>query len=168
MTSTNSTNEGGASIGLALLRITLGVIVLVTWKENLDKDLYTADGLTGLINWLFDAENGNGSSLSGFKSFLDSVVVPNAGAFAVFQLVVELGIGIGLLLGLLTRFFSIAAAVFFLNLLLGYFGGGEWIWTYVLLLMAAVAVFLGYAGRTLGVDRWLASTRGESPFGLLW
>ncbi len=168
MTSIDSRNERGASIGLALLRITLGVIVLVTWKENLDKDLYTGDGLAGLINWLFDAENGNGSSLSGYKSFLDSVVVPNAGLVAAFQLVVELGIGIGLLVGFFTRFFSLAGAVFFLNLLLGYFGGSEWIWTYVLLLMAALAVFLGYGGRRFGIDQWLSDTRGESPFGLLW
>jgi len=68
----------------------------------------------------------------------------------------------------LTRLFSLLAAVFFFNLSLSYFGGNEWIWTYVLLLATAIAVFVGYGGRRLGVDRFLARTRGDSPFGLLW
>lgn len=157
----------GASTGLALLRITLGVIVLVTWFDNLDKDLYTGDGLTGLISWLF-SEDGNGSSLGFYESLLDTLVVPIAGLVSKVQLVVELAIGIGLLIGFATRLFSLAAALFFVSLFLGYFGGSEWIWTYVLLTMASVAVFLGYAGRSFGVDRILARTRGASPFGLIW
>ena len=165
---TNESARTAGPIGLALLRITLGMIILVTWKENLDKDLYTGYGLTGLINWLFDAENGNGSSLSSYKSFLDSVVVPNASFFAGFQLVVELAIGLGLLFGVFTRLAGIGAAVFFLSLFLGYYGGGEWIWTYVILLMSAVAVLLGQAGRTLGADQWLAKRWGNSRLGPLF
>ncbi len=159
--------QRGASTGLALLRITLGIIVLVTWFGNLRDDLYTADGLTGLISWLF-SEDGNGSSLGFYESLLDAVVVPMAGLVAKVQLVVELGMGIGLLLGLFTRLFSLASILFFVSLFLGYFGGEEWIWTYVLLIMAAVAVFLGYAGRTLGMDQAVAQRRGPSPFGLIW
>lgn len=166
MMSSDTTNTG-SSIGLALLRITLGVIIVVTWKDNLDKDLYTGDGLTGLINWLFDAENGNGSSLSAYESFLDSVVVPNASFFAGFQLVVELAIGVGLLFGVFTRLAGFGAAVFFFSLFLGYFGGGEWIWTYVILLMSAIAVLLGQAGRTLGLDHVLAKRWGTSRLGPL-
>lgn len=156
------------SPGAVLLRITLGVIILATWIDNLDKGLYTADGLTGFLEWLFDADNGNGSSLTAYKSLLDAVVIPIAGVYGAFQLVVELLIGIGLLVGALTRLFSLLAAVFFFNLFLSYFGGNEWIWTYVLLLATAIAVFVGYGGRRLGVDRFLARTRGDSPFGLLW
>ena len=39
---------------VALLRITLGVILLVTWWENMQKGLYQADGFAGFINWLAD------------------------------------------------------------------------------------------------------------------
>jgi len=83
-----------ASPGAVLLRITLGVIILVTWFDNLDKGLYTADGLTGFLEWLFDADNGNGSSLTAYKSLLDAVVIPIAGVYGAFQLVFELLIGI--------------------------------------------------------------------------
>lgn len=154
--------------GIALLRITLGVIILATWYDNVTSGLYTADGLTGFFNWLFDAENGNGSSLTFYKAILDTTVVPIAGAFAVFQLVLELFLGLGLLVGGLTRFFGLAAMFFFFNLYLSYFGGHEWIWTYVILFMSSLAVFLGYAGRKWGVDAALLKKRGEPPYPVLW
>lgn len=156
------------STGATLLRITLGVIILVTWFENLDKGLYTEEGLTSFLDSLFDPENGNGSSLTAYKSFLDAAVIPVAGIYGGFQLVVELLMGVGLLVGGLTRLFSLIAVTFFFNLFLSYFGGNEWIWTYVLLMVAALAVFIGYGGRKLGVDVWLARTRGDSPYNLLW
>ncbi len=159
--------SNGRSLGLAILRITLGVIVLVAWFDNLGKDLYTADGLKGFIDYLF-SEEGNNSSLGFYESILDAVVVPAAAIVSKFQLVVELGIGVGLILGAFTRFFSLAAVIFFFTVFLGYFGGNEWIWTYVLLIASSLTVFLGYAGRTLGVDQALAKARGASPFGLLW
>ncbi len=155
------------SVPVALLRITLGVIILATWADNLSKDLYTGDGLSGLISWLF-SEDGNGSSLGFYQSILDSVVVPNAGLFAGVQLVVELLFGISLLIGVFTRVGAALAAGFFVSLFLGYFGGEEWIWTYVLLFMATITVLLGNGGRRLGVDQWLFGSRGHSPGNLLW
>lgn len=157
----------GRSVAIPLLRVVLGVIILVTWASNLGKDLYTADGLTGLINYLF-SEEGNNSSLGFYESLLDSVVVPAAGFFAFLQLIVELAIGVGLLLGVFTRLFSLLALGFFLSLFLGYFGGNEWIWTYVLLMASALTVFLGWGGRQFGADQFIAARRGRSPLGLVW
>ena len=161
----NETNQ--TKIGLAILRITLGVIILATWYENVQSGLYTADGLTGFFNWLFDAENGNGSSLLFFKSFLDTAVVPIAGIFGPFQLVAELVMGVALLLGGYTRLFGLAAMFFFFNLFLSYFGGNEWIWVYVLLIASATAVTLGRAGRTWGIDKILIQKHGEPKFPLM-
>ena len=155
------------SVPVALLRITLGVIFLVTWADNLEKDLYTAAGLESFLNGLFD-ENGNDSSFTGYKTFIDAVIIPIAGPYGAFQAVVEFILGVGLVLGICTRLLSLAAAAFFLNLFLSYVGGEEWIWTYVLLFMSAVTVFLGYGGRRLGVDAYLVRTRGEPPLNLLW
>lgn len=141
-------------IALALLRITLGLIILVTWFENLTKDLYTADGLAGFLNWLADP-NGNGGKLVIYHDILDATVIPVAGVFATFQLITELAIGLGLLAGGFTRLLGLAAMLFFLNLFLAYIGGHEWIWTYVLLFMTTLAVTLGAAGRTWGIDSWI-------------
>lgn len=162
---TTTKHQGEA---LALVRISLGVTILATWADNVANDLYTGDGLRGLLTWLAtEAPNGNGGSLGFVHSLLDSIVAPQAGVFAFAQLVVELLFGIGLLLGLFTRLSSLLAAGFFLTLLLAYFGGEEWIWTYVILLAGAVAVFIGYAGRTWGLDGRLFSGR-RSPASLLW
>ncbi len=155
-------------IAAALLRITVGVIILVTWYENVTKGLYSADGLTGFFNWLFDAQNGNASSLGWYKAFLDTAVAPIAGPFAIFQMTAELIMGLALLLGGFTRFFGLAAMFFFANLFLSYFGGHEWIWVYVLLFMSALTIFLSKAGRHWGIDRRLAQTRGEPPYPVLW
>ena len=84
------------------------------------------------------------------------------------QLVAELLIGIGLLVGGLTRLFGFGAVFFFFNLFLAYFGGREWIWTYVLLTAASLAVALPYAGRTWGVDGWLKERFGDPPIDILW
>lgn len=153
---------------IVLLRITLGVIILATWLDNLQGGLYTADGLVGFFNWLFDPQNGNDSSLAIYYSILNATIVPFAGAFAVFQMVTEFLLGVGLLLGGFTRFFGLAAVVFFFNLFLAYFGGHEWIWVYVLLVFSALTVAQTRAGRRWGIDQWLVNTRGEPPVAFLW
>jgi len=160
------------SIGVAILRITLGVIILATWWSNVtgDPNFYSGDSLRGFFGWLFQSaeEGGNGSSLGFVESIIDSTVLQAPGLLGFLQMVVELLIGIGLLLGVLTRLFSALAFAFFTGLFLSYFGGEEWIWTYVILMAASLTVFLNYGGRQLGVDRLIAAARGNSPLGLLW
>ena len=152
----NDQNElSNLRAAVALLRITLGVIILATWYHNLQDGLYTAEGLTGFFNWLFDSQNGNGSTLTFYQAFLNVVIDPIAGPFATFQMIAEFAMGLALLLGLFTRFFGIVAMFFFANLFLSYFGGHEWIWVYVLLFSSALTVTLGAAGRQWGLDRWL-------------
>jgi len=165
----NDNNNVSGSLPVAILRVTLGVIILVTWFGNVKDDKYTADGMRGLLDWLSKPaeEGGNGGSLGWFHSLLDSVVAPNAGLFGGMQLVVELLFGIGLLLGLFTRVSSLLAIGFFATLLLSYFGGHEWIWTYVLLIASTLTVFLGYGGRKFGIDQVL-SKKMRSPLGLVW
>lgn len=154
---------------IALLRITLGVIILVTWWENLRKGLYTGDGLTGLFNWLFDAENGNGSRLTVYKQLLDATILRVPAQFAAFQMIAELLMGIGLLIGGATTLAGAGATLFFANLFLAYFGGREWIWIYVLLAMVALVVTLSRSGRcNLGLDQYVVKRHGEPPLPLLW
>ncbi len=132
---------------VSLLRITLGIIILATWYENVKSGLYTADGLTGFFNWLFDP-NGNDSSLLFYKAFLDGAIVPVAGLFGTFQLIAELVLGIALTIGLFSRLFGVIAMFFFTNLFLSYFSGHEWIWVYVLLFMTAFTVPIWGFGMT--------------------
>ena len=83
-------------------------------------------------------------------------------------MIAEFLMGLGLLVGGLTRLASLGAIFFFANLLLAFLGGSEWIWTYVLLVMASLVVFLTYAGRELGFDRYLLKKRGAPRIPFLW
>jgi uncharacterized membrane protein YphA (DoxX/SURF4 family) len=150
---------------VALLRITLGVILLVTWWENLQKGLYQADNFAAFINSL-----AAGHPIVAYQGFLVNVVAANATIFGTFQLITELGMGVALLLGLFTPLAGLGATVFFLNLFMAYLNPnlGEWIWTYVLLVVAALVVTLTRSGLALGIDRRLAKNRGKPPFPLLW
>lgn len=164
------TDAAKGSVAVALLRITLGVILLATWWGNLGDDFYTADGFEGFLDWLVlsEEEGGNGSSLGFFHDLLDATIVPISGIAAFGQLIMEGLAGVLLLVGGATRLASLWSMGFFVILLLSYFGGGEWIWTYVLLFMAALTVFLGYGGRKLGLDELIVKAKGSSPGSLIW
>ena len=84
---------------VAILRITLGVILLVTWYKNLQDGIYTADGIVGLFNYLF---NDNGGGPAFYRALINGTILQVPGLFAVFQLVGELLLGLGLLVGILT------------------------------------------------------------------
>jgi uncharacterized membrane protein YphA (DoxX/SURF4 family) len=141
----------------AILRIVLGIIILATWWENLQKGLYTAQGITDLFthpDW--GAFSNGGGALPGYRAIIQATVLQVPGAFGAFQMVAEFLMGAGLLLGTLTPLAGLGATFFFLNLFLTYLGNTqEWIWTYVLLTTAALVVTLARSGREWGVDGYL-------------
>jgi len=150
---------------VAILRITLGVILVFAWFDNLQKDVYTADGIVSLFNYLFN-ENGGGPAF--YRAIINGTILQVPGLFAVFQLVGELLLGLGLLVGLFTPLAAIGAALFFFNLFLAHLGGHEWIWTYVLLTVSALVTALTQSGRAWGLDSLLLRRLGEPPRGPIW
>ena len=150
---------------VAVLRITIGVILLVTWYDNLSGGIYTADGITGLFNYIF---NDNGGGPPFYRALIGSTILQAPGLFASFQMVAELAMGLGLLVGLLTPLAGLGAMLFFFNLFLAYFGGNEWIWTYVLLTSSAFVIAFSRSGRAFGLDQLLVNRHGEPRFFLLW
>ncbi len=158
--------------GLTILRISLGVIILATWWSNITQDpnFYSEEGLRGFFNWvqLDPEEGGNGASLGFIHSLIDNTVLRAPTVIGFSQMIVEFFLGLGLLIGAFTRLTALLSTAFFIGLFLTYFGGEEWIFTYVILATSSFAVFLGWAGRFLGVDQAIAAARGESPGKLLW
>ncbi|MFZ0548417.1 MAG: hypothetical protein WAM60_23415 [Candidatus Promineifilaceae bacterium] len=167
---TNQTQEHRLRQIVAILRITLGVIILATWFENLQKGIYTAQGITDLFthpDW--GAFTYGGGALPGYRPIIEHTVLQVPGLFAMFQMVAELLMGLGLLVGGLTPVVGTAAAFFFFNLFLTYFGNTqEWIWTYVLLVVSALVVALTRSGRVWGVDAILQRIQGEPKPRFLW
>jgi len=67
----------------------------------------------------------------------------------------ELLVSISLMFGLFTRFGAMLATILSLQLYVG-LAYTEWIWTYGMLVLLALALVAVPAGRRLGVDQWLA------------
>jgi uncharacterized membrane protein YphA (DoxX/SURF4 family) len=152
MARTNA-HERRQGLVLALLRILMGGMFIAVWSENLRKDLYTPDGYRDFITGLADK-----TDVTFYGGFIRDVVAPNAALFAYGQLTVELVVmGVFLLVGFLTPVSALVAAGFSVNLLLANWGvPGEWQGTYVMMIAILLAVAVTQAGRTLGVDAWLA------------
>ncbi len=146
---------------VALLRIAIGLMFLTTWGSNLNKDLYTPDGLEGFLRGQL-----NPDSLGVYRTFIEDVIIPIKGIFAPFQLVTELLLALALLTGVLTRPVSLGAAFFLLNTYLISVGTGEWAWSYFIPISALGVIFFTNAGRVLGIDAYLVKRFGESKWGL--
>lgn len=148
---------------IALLRAMVGLVILTSWLSNLFKGYYTPDGLLKFFTEVFpQSEN----PLGWYAAFIENGILPVRGIFAPFQLVAEGLLGLALLLGAFTPFFSLAGIFFLINTFLATFGH-DWPWAYIMPITILVVVLLTRAGRALGVDGWLAKKYGERG-SLIW
>jgi uncharacterized membrane protein YphA (DoxX/SURF4 family) len=148
---------------IALLRVMLGVMFLSTWLINLLSGFYTPDGLLAFFTEIFpQSEN----PLTIYASFINGVILPIRGVFAPFQLVTEFLLGLGLLLGAFTPFFSLAGIFFLINTFLATLAH-DWPWAYLMPIGILAVTFFTRAGRSLGVDAKLLQRYGERGF-LFW
>jgi thiosulfate dehydrogenase (quinone) large subunit len=143
---------------LAMLRVYLGVIFLVAALPKLPQDF--TPGLTGFVQQV-----GLQKAHQFYRPFLEEVVLPNAPVFAVLVTWGEALVGVTLILGLLTRFSAAVALVLTLNYM---FAKGAWFWTPssndAAFVAIALALLIGAAGRTFGLDAHLARRWPRSPF----
>ena len=148
-----------ARAALALLRVYLGVIFLIAAIRMLQQDFTPA--FTGLFE-----DVGVEQSPLPYRELLLTVVLPNVRFFAGLFTWGELLAGVLLILGLMTRLSAAAALLFLLNYLVV---SGAWSWTSSNNDSALAAIFLaliiGAAGRTFGLDSMLARRWPRSP---LW
>jgi thiosulfate dehydrogenase [quinone] large subunit len=97
-----------------------------------------------------------------YASFLETVVVPNAGLFATLVALGELAVGIGLLLGLLTGFAAFGGVFLNANFVLaGVLGSNP-----VMIVLGTLLVVAWRNAGWIGLDRWFLSwahTRTRRP-----
>jgi len=144
---------------LALLRVYLGVVFLIAALPKLGRDF--TPGLTGFVEQV-----GLTRGHPFYQQFLEQVVLPNAAFFALLVTGAELFVAVTLILGLMTRLSSSVALILALNYM---FAKGAWFWTPssndAAFAAIALALLIGAAGRTLGLDSFLARRWPRSP---LW
>lgn len=134
-----------SSIGIAALRLIMGVM---WWQQSLWKIPPNYDGL---LFWM--KQMVAHSSIPLQASMVDRFVVPHIAVFGPLVYAVEVLIGVSLMLGLLTRWFSALGLLMALNLWVGlYSAPNEWPWTYGYLIVIQALFVIDPPGRRLGLD----------------
>jgi thiosulfate dehydrogenase (quinone) large subunit len=96
-------------------------------------------------------------TVAAYRDFLVSVMIPHWTFFGWMTLITETFIAVTLMLGLFTRLGSLAAIGMAANITIGILGvPHEWGWTYVMLIMLPVMFLLTDAGRSFGIDAFVA------------
>jgi len=142
---------------LAILRVTLGVMFVWVFFENLGKGLYTPEGYAGLIEYYI----GSGHAPALWKSVM-GVMASHAAVAAPIQGATELTFGGCLLLGLLTRPIALGAFGLLTSLWISEWGTA-WIWELLVPMVVALCLALGAAGRRLALDTALAARFPKAP-----
>ena len=137
-------------LALAVLRLTLGVMFVWVFFENLGKDLYTPGGYASLIHYYIE----KGTAPVAWKAVM-GFMAAHAAVAAPAQAVTELGFGILLVVGFATRLVALAACGFLTSLWVSEWGTA-WIWELLVPMVVAACLALGGAGRRLGLDAALA------------
>ena len=84
---------------------------------------------------------------------VEHLVLPNFAVFGWLVLLAESALGAFLLIGLATRFWAVVGVAQSLAIMLSVGNApGEWIWTYVLMMLLHAAIFAAAAGRCYGLD----------------
>jgi uncharacterized membrane protein YphA (DoxX/SURF4 family) len=154
----NATHQAPAANGLAIVRVTLGAMLVWVFFENLGKGLYTPGGYAGLINYYIKASH----SPAAWKAVM-ALAASHAAMAAPMQALTEIGLGILLVIGLLTRPAAFIAFLYLGSLWVSEWGT-SWIWELLVPVMAALAVAVGRAGRAWGIDALLARRWPSSPW----
>lgn len=148
-----------ARAALVVLRVYLGGVFLVASLPKLQHDFTPF-----LVGFLEQVTLERGHPF--YREFVQQVVLPNAPVFAALVTWGELLVGVLLILGLFTRLSAVVALVLAVNYM---FAKGAWFWTPssndAAFAAISVALLIGAAGRTLGLDAFLAQRWPRSP---LW
>src|ERR1700681_4392156 len=154
----NVANQLPAANGLAIVRLTIGAMLVWVFFENLGKGLYTPAGYAGLINYYIKASH----SPAAWKAVM-GLAANHAAIAAPLQAMTEISLGILLVIGLLTRPAACVAFLFLGSLWISELGT-SWIWELLGPVLASLGLAIGRAGRAWGVDAFLARRWPSSPW----
>jgi uncharacterized membrane protein YphA (DoxX/SURF4 family) len=151
-------DQPDAATGLALVRITIGLMFIWVFFENLGKGLYTAGGYASLINYYIQKSHSPATwkAVMGFAASHAAIAAP-------MQAATEISLGILLLVGLLTRPAAFVAFLFLGSLWLSEYGT-SWIWELLISVLACLGLAIGRAGRRWGIDARLSQGWPSSPW----
>ncbi|MGH7387980.1 MAG: DoxX family protein [Candidatus Rokuibacteriota bacterium] len=140
---------------LGLARIVYGLLWWQQSKWKVPSDDFGRKSGGGLWYWV--QQEIQHPTVTAYKDFLVNVMIPNWTFFGWMTLITETFIGVTLILGLFTRLGSLIAIGMAINVTIGILSvPHEWGWTYTMLIMLPAIFLLTGAGRSVGVDAFLA------------
>jgi DoxX len=148
---------------LALFRIAYGLLYLdMAWQK--------APWLNyGWLEGFIQKEIAN-PAFDWYGAFLQQVVLPHFSLFGLQTFVIEFGLGLALLFGILTRLAGLGGLLWQVNIALGAFNvPGEWPWLWALLTLPLFCFAFAGAGQVIGIDRALGpALRRRATAGRTW
>jgi uncharacterized membrane protein YphA (DoxX/SURF4 family) len=147
---TTMAHQPQAANGLAIVRVTIGVMFVSVFFENLGKGLYRPAGYASLINYYIQ----RGHAPAVWKTVM-GLAASHAAMAAPLQAMTEISLGILLIIGLLSRPVALVAFLYLGSLWMSEWGTA-WIWELLVPVLAALGLSIGRAGRKWGVDAWLS------------
>jgi uncharacterized membrane protein YphA (DoxX/SURF4 family) len=155
---TGTAKQPHAARGLTMVRMIIGAMFVSVFFENLGKGLYRPAGYAGLINYYITHDHAPAAwkAIMGFMASHAAMAAPLQG-------VTEISLGVLLVIGLLTRPTAFVAFGFLASLWISEWGT-SWIWELLVPVVASLALSVGQAGRTWGIDAWLARRWPSSPW----
>ncbi|MDQ3781094.1 MAG: DoxX family protein [Chloroflexota bacterium] len=162
--------------GLAALRIFVGIIFFanglakLTGERNIAIGWYRGflivrDEARNVLQFEVNERNGTGTLVPFLKDIVNDLILPNWGSFQWVVTFTEVGVGLLLILGFVTRGAALIGLLFQLFLALVYFSSNRWMFEqpheYIPLFILAIVP----AGRYWGVDGLLLRDR---PFLRRW
>jgi uncharacterized membrane protein YphA (DoxX/SURF4 family) len=157
-TISNPADKPYARSGLAIVRLTIGAMLVWVFFENLGKGAYTPAGYAGVINYYIKASH----SPAAWK-WIMGLMAGHAAMVAPIQAATEISLGTLLVIGLLTRPAAFVAFLFLASLWVSEWGTA-WIWELLVPVLASLGLAVGRAGRAWGIDALLARRGPSSPW----
>ena len=140
---------------LGAARILYGVLWWQQSKWKVPSDDFGRKSGGGLWYWV--QQEIQYPTLTAYRDFLVNVLIPHWTFFGWMTLLTETFIAVTLILGLGTRLGSFVAIGMAANITVGILNvPHEWGWTYVMLIMLPALFLLTGAGRSFGIDAFLA------------
>ncbi len=138
------------------LRLAVGIAFLVAGQAKIASGNWGAAYETNLTEFVTaNLEN----AFQFYRPFLENLVLPHAGKFAVIVAWGELLVGVSIFLGLFTRFGALAGIFIIVNYTFAV-GLGLWVPSLeTLFLWSLVTLLISSAGRAIGADQVLRSRK---------
>lgn len=152
------------AIGLAILRVIFGLVLFTNGLSKATSGRISH--LHPLPGFLIDFQGAKGiiqanvqhHPIEPYKRLVLDLFVPHWSVFGTLVTIGELGVGLALILGVLTPLMAIAAALMTFHTYFSTWGGGDgyFVWDYWTEFIPYLALALASAGRYYGLDTALA------------